>query len=125
MLEADGAEHLRSQPIGLAPGAAEQLAEQRRLIAFEPEDDVLQRGQVREYRIALEHYAAVGMAFGRQGRAVEQDFTARGPFLAEHESQESALARARRPHHRNEFALGDVEVHALEDDLVPVFDPDL
>ena len=84
---------------------------------------VAKHSQVREHRIALEHDAAVGPRLVRQRRAVEEDVAARRPLLSEDQPQERALAASRGADHRDEGAGRDLEIDALEHDLVAVFDP--
>ena len=66
-----------------------------------------------------------GPRLGRQRLAVEQDRAARRPLLPEHHAQERALAAARRTDDRDEGARGDIEIDALQHDLVAVFHPDV
>ena len=80
---------------------------------------------MREDRIALEDDAAIGAGLGRQRLAADQDLAARRPLLAEDEAKEGALAGPGRADHGDESPGGDVEIDALEDDLVAIFDPDV
>jgi hypothetical protein len=80
---------------------------------------------MREHRIALEHDAAIGAAFGAHRLAVEQNLATARRFLAEDQAEEGALAGTRGADHRDEAALGDLKRDAFEHDLVAVFDPDV
>ena len=110
---------------GGAAGGAGEAAEIGALGELEGDEHIAEHGQVREDRIALEDDAAVGAGLGREGLAVDQDAAARRPLLAEDQAQERALAGAGRADHRKERAVGDVEIDALEHDLVAIFDPDV
>ena len=108
----------------LARGAEQPRRERarRELIA---EQHIAEHGQMREHRIALEHDAAVGPRLGRKRLAVEQHGALARPLLAEDQPQERALSRAGRTDDRQEGAGGDLEIDALEHDLVAVLDPDV
>jgi hypothetical protein len=80
---------------------------------------------MREHRIALEHDAAIGAAFGAHRLTIKQNLAAARRLLAEDQAEETALAGTRRADHRDEAAFGDLERDAFEHDLVAVFDPDV
>src|SRR3984957_4123847 len=109
----------------LPPGGAEQSRRQRALLEFVADQHVAEHGEMRKHRIALEHDAAVGAGFGWKRLAIEQHLSLRGPFLAEDQAQESALAGAGGSDHRKKGAGRDLYVDALQHDLRTVFDPDI
>ena len=83
-------------------------------LAFEPVGDVLGHGQVGEERVALEHGVGRPLVGGqpRDVVAVDQDLALVRLLEAGDHPQRRRLAAARRPEHREELALGDVEVDA-------------
>jgi hypothetical protein len=109
-------------------GAPRSTGEPRQDLArreLEADQHVAEHAEMGKHRIALKHDAAVGPGLGRQRHAVEQDLSAGRRLLAEDQPQERAFSRARRPDHRQKRAGRDLEVDALEHDLVAVLDPDV
>ncbi len=80
---------------------------------------------MRKHRVALEHDAAIRSGFGGNGLSIEQDATLRRPLLTENQTQKGALAGPGRTDDREEGSGGDLEIDALEDDLIAIFDPDV
>ncbi len=107
----------------LAPRRATQARQHRTFGELVADQHVAEHGEVREHRVALEHDAAVRPRLVRQRRAVEQHRAAGRPLLPEHHAQERALAAARRADDGDEGAGRDLDIDALEHDLVAVFDP--
>src|SRR3546814_5050750 len=71
--EADRGEHVRGLVDRGAALCPEQPRGEGRLRALEPEQRVVERGEMRKHRIALEYDAAIRPAFGGERRAVEPD----------------------------------------------------
>ena len=88
----------------------------------QPVRDVVADGHVREERVVLED--RVDVAVERRDRgdvgAVEQDPAGGRQLEAGDHAQGRRLARARRPEHREELAVADVEVDAVDRDDVAV-----
>ena len=93
----------------------------RRLLVAQAERHVLEHVHVGEQRVVLEHGVDVALV-GRGARdvlAVQQDPPGGGLFEPGDHPQRGGLAAARRTEHREELALGDVEVGGLDRDVVP------
>src|SRR5918995_2520472 len=80
---------------------------------------------MRKDRVALEHNAPVGIRLGSQGFAIEEDFAAAWPFLAQQHAQQRRLSAARGPHESNKGAGRNVERDLLEHDLIAELLPDV
>src|SRR5205823_6205940 len=106
------------------PRGAEQPRRERTLLELVADQHVAEHGEMRKYRIALEHDASIGAGFGWKRLAIEQHCPLRGPLLAKDQPQEGALAGTGGANHRKKAAGGDLYVEALEHDLRTVFDPD-
>ena len=92
------------------------------LADLEPVLDVFDHGQVGEERVVLEdgvHVAGVGRLPGYVC-AAELDGAAVRTLEPGDDPQQRRLARARRTEHREELALGDLEVHAGDREDAPV-----
>ena len=123
--EADLPEQFGGLFAGLTLGTAEQSAEQRRARQFQAQGDVVQYGQVREHRVALEYHAPAGVGLGGQGLAVQEDLATAGRFLAQQQAQEGGLAAAGGADQGAELAFVDGQVEAFEHHLIAVFLPDV
>ena len=121
----DGFEHRFGFGQRGAAARAEQTAKHRCGRAFEAEQHIADHRQMRKDRIALEHNAAIGAAFGAHRFAIEQDLAAAGGFLPQDQPQKGAFARARRSDHRDEGAGGDGQINPFEHNFGAVFDPDI
>ena len=84
----------------------------------QPERDVLEHAHVREQRVRLEHHVDVplGRRHVRDVAAAQQDAAARGLLEARDHAQRRRLAAARRPEHREELALVDLERDGVDGD---------
>src|SRR5262249_12525226 len=82
----------------------------------ETELDVLARGHVREERIGLEHHPHVALVGSDAGDvlALDEDPARVRPVEAGDEAQRRRLAAARRSEQRQELALAELDVDALE-----------
>jgi len=104
----------RHGAVAALPGA-EPGQQQRQL-------DVAERGQHRDEVVELEDEADVAAAPARQRAlgqradvgSVDHDLAGRGTIDACDQVEQRRLAGARRPHEREEFALGHAEVDAVE-----------
>src|SRR6266566_3273227 len=82
----------------------------------QPELDVLPRRHVREEAVGLKDHPHVAPVGRRAGHvlAVDDDRAGVGPVKAGHEPQRGRLAAAGRPEQREELALLELEVDAVE-----------
>jgi len=89
--------HSRKHRVGLiecSPASlAEQASGQRCSRTFETEQNIVTRVEVRENRVALEHDASIGPAFGLHRHTIEEYLATRRSFLAEQQAQQCAFAR--------------------------------
>src|SRR5581483_5114460 len=114
---------VRIAPAGVAePDGLEQLVDTpASLTLVAPADpqaelDVLLRGHVREQRVRLEHHPHVALV-GRDVRdvlAVDDDAAAVRAVEAGDEPERGRLAAARRPEQRQELALSERDVDAVQ-----------
>ena len=111
-LEAHELERFPDAPADLGAG---QLAH------FERERDVLEDGEMREDRVALEDHPEVALLRREagDGGAVDEDLAARGMEEAGHHHQRGRLPRAARSQEREERAGGDGHRHVLHRDHRP------
>ncbi len=118
-------QHLRGLLAGIALAVTKQTAQQRGARQFQAEGDVVQYGQVWKYRVALKDHAAAGIRFVGQRLAIEQDLAAAGRFLAEQQPQKGGFSATGRTDQGAELAFGDIQVQALQHDLIAVLLPDV
>ena len=110
----------------LARGAAlssEQPAEAAGHFKLAADDDIVDRGQMRKHRVALENDAAVEIRLRLQRLVFQKDRAARRLLLAEKHTQEGRLAASRGPDQDQEGARLDLEIDLLEHDMVAVLLP--
>ena len=88
----------------------------RRARHAQPEGDILEHGQMREYRIVLEHHREPALP-RRQVRHVapaDQHAPAALPLEPRDDAQQRRLAAARRPEQREELAVAHAQRHIAE-----------
>ena len=80
------------------------------------EGDVFEHRHVAEQRVVLEHETdmALAGAAGQRVLAVERHLAGIRPVEARDDPQQRGLAGTRRPQQRQQFAVGDLEVDAIE-----------
>ena len=91
------------------------LAHRARLHA-QAESDVFKHRHMAEQRIVLEHESDMALAgsAGERILAVERNLAGVGPIQPGDDAQQRGLARTRRPEQRQQFAIGDLQIDAVE-----------
>jgi hypothetical protein len=89
----------------------------RRVLQHQRKGHVLGDRHVRVKRVVLEHHGDIAL-FGRDivdDALADRDLAAGYAFQAGDHPEQSGFATARRPDERDEFAIDDVDVYAMQD----------